>query len=400
MFVLVLTFLLLRVWRGIRVRIQASDLAFASHNSLFQAQEKEETVNAWHGLRRPNFQADRHQLNAHKPVYARLPAEKVLNRPDKVTLSQDALAQRTKTKSLSNPASQQASSVDDSPLQTLDSKTDLLKQMVEMLTGRKIDVLNVSEMDIESEQSSQVTQSESLVETTLTGRRGLKGSSQEYQFHESVYEKQTLDIEAKGTIITADGQKFDFDLDLEMSREYSSETDIQIASSKLSHKQPLLFNYGGQASELSDFVFDFHLDLEVENKLPGLGRGYLVLDKNHDGKLDNENSLFSEGSPQSSISSLGDDESQTLDSLQILSYDFKLNFQMQSLSSIKIGALYNKVMESPFVPKQGVKPVSEDQMMLDENPRIADPLANKSIPSNVLPAQLPQAPKPLAQGLI
>ena len=98
-----------------------------------------------------------------------------------------------------------------------------------------------------------------------------------------------------GTVKTADGREINFNVNVGMSREfqqyYSEELDL--ASFKMC--DPLVINLDTDVAELADQNFYFDIDADGEQdeiaQLSG-GSGYLALDKNSDGTINDGNELF------------------------------------------------------------------------------------------------------------
>ena len=94
---------------------------------------------------------------------------------------------------------------------------------------------------------------------------------------------------------TADGREISFALDLEMSREFMEYSAVDVRMGDPALTDPLVINYGGNAAELSDTRFAFDLDMDgVDDNMPGLrgGSGYLALDLNEDGIINDGHELF------------------------------------------------------------------------------------------------------------
>lgn len=109
-------------------------------------------------------------------------------------------------------------------------------------------------------------------------------------------EKEEVAFSSAGKVTTADGREITFSLDVGMSREFSEyykkEYDIvqfqQVCD-------PLVINFDGNVAELSDRKFFFDIDADGkkdEVSLLGSGSGYLALDKNQDGIINDGNELF------------------------------------------------------------------------------------------------------------
>lgn len=109
-------------------------------------------------------------------------------------------------------------------------------------------------------------------------------------------EKEEVAFSSTGKVTTADGREITFSLDVGMSREfceyYKEEYDIvqfqQVCD-------PLVINFDRDVASLSDQKFFFDIDADgAKDKISMLcsGSGYLALDKNNDGKINDGNELF------------------------------------------------------------------------------------------------------------
>lgn len=96
-----------------------------------------------------------------------------------------------------------------------------------------------------------------------------------------------------GTAVTADGRTIDFGITLEMSRSF--EAAYEIVGKEEIFTDPLVINLDTQAASLDDVSFYFDLDCdgtEEEISTLGQGSGFLALDKNGDGKINDGSELF------------------------------------------------------------------------------------------------------------
>ncbi len=116
-------------------------------------------------------------------------------------------------------------------------------------------------------------------------------TTESYYFEES--EQTTFDT--TGVVKTADGREISFNLSLEMSRSFASYYESVYKEKAVTFCDPLVINLDGNIAELSDQKFYFDLDAdgvdEYVSKL-GQGSGYLALDKNSDGIINNGSELF------------------------------------------------------------------------------------------------------------
>ncbi len=111
----------------------------------------------------------------------------------------------------------------------------------------------------------------------------------------SYYEEEYTSFSAQGKACTEDGREIDFDISLEMSRSFALYTQTQIPMVPSALFDPLVVNIGNGAAELSEQKFKFDLDMdgtEEEISMPTGGSGFLALDKNGDGVINDGSELF------------------------------------------------------------------------------------------------------------
>ena len=96
-----------------------------------------------------------------------------------------------------------------------------------------------------------------------------------------------------GTVVTSDGRTLNFNISVELSRRVE-ETLVSVSQESI-YTDPLVINLDTDAAELSDvtFYFDINNDgLEEEIHELGSGSGFLALDKNGDGEINDGGELF------------------------------------------------------------------------------------------------------------
>lgn len=106
-------------------------------------------------------------------------------------------------------------------------------------------------------------------------------------------EMESTSFSTAGTVKTADGRELSFQVDVGMSRSFSQY--ISRESKITAMCDPLVINLGGNVAEVSDQKFFFDLDADGEEE--AISRlcedsGYLALDLNGDGKINNGSELF------------------------------------------------------------------------------------------------------------
>lgn len=182
----------------------------------------------------------------------------------------------------------------------VDPELSLVRRMIEMLTGEKIRVFDARALE-------GARQSVALDAAALEqGRKGPvpvpedrpAGYGIEYDAHTVHEEFEQTDFSARGRVVTAEGKTFDFSLDLRMTRHYSDETRVSYREGDAVRKDPLVINFGGTAAQLSraanqTFRFDLDRDGNAEDlPLFASGSGYLALDLNRSGTIDDAGELF------------------------------------------------------------------------------------------------------------
>lgn len=132
------------------------------------------------------------------------------------------------------------------------------------------------------------------------GESGLSSSwgfeNLHYETETYYMQEQSASFQTQGQVVTADGRTIDFNLNVRMSSRfeayYKESFDIQKAVNLC---DPLVINLDSSPATVSDQTFYFDLDGDgVEEDIHKLnsGSGYLALDKNNDGKINDGNELF------------------------------------------------------------------------------------------------------------
>ncbi len=229
----------------------------------------------------------------------------------------------------------------------------LLKSLVERLTGRKFDLVNP------------VPDSEPVVETgdgAVQMEEGSAGYGLIYDNHESHYEYESMDFQANGIIKTEDGMEIDFSVSLSMSREFYSEQNIQVRAGD-ALKDPLVINFSGTGSQLGQRNFHFDIDADGTREQIAFvdpGSGFLALDKNENGEIDDGNELFGtrtgNGFQELALYDTDgndwiDENDAIYDKLRIWSRGPDGTTSLVALGKAGVGAIYLGSIASPFSMK-------------------------------------------------
>jgi hypothetical protein len=167
----------------------------------------------------------------------------------------------------------------------------LLRDMLERMFGIRLDVFDASEMQTKPAAGADRQEAPSVEATDNNRRFGL-----EYEYHARRTETETTRFAVAGSVLTADGAEIRFALSFEMSRSYSEEIDLSVRlGSAARKKDPLVLNFSGPAAQLSDrrFAIDLDGDGQAEQAhFLGQGSGFLVFDRDGNGRVDGAGELF------------------------------------------------------------------------------------------------------------
>ena len=139
----------------------------------------------------------------------------------------------------------------------------MIRQMVEMLTGRKITLLSLQDLQGDVQTSASAT-----VAATQTTQAQSAGAGLTYAYRQILTETQQATFSAEGKVRTADGQEISFKLDLSMSSSWRQETDVSVQTGAAQRKDPLVLNFAGNAAQLTDRQFSFDLNYLNYTKQP------------------------------------------------------------------------------------------------------------------------------------
>ena len=237
-----------------------------------------------------------------------------------------------------------------------DPRTRLIKQLVEAMTGKKIRLLGAEDIHPGEAHTNRYNTPAAERKSERTGF-GLA-----YDYSETYRETESLAFSASGSIRTADGEEIQFDLSLQMQRSYTEENAVSIRAGDAALVDPLVINFSGSATELTDqrFSFDLNADGETEEIAFVKGSGFLALDRNQDSKINNGSELFGPGTGNgfSELQTLDDDGNGWIDEndaayeqLRIWTKDSEGNDVLSGLKESNVGALFLESVNSPYSMK-------------------------------------------------
>lgn len=234
------------------------------------------------------------------------------------------------------------------------SVEDQFKQLREQLINLLIRLLFPDKKELFAD--------ENTVEGTTAGYLDLTGKasgrlsenivhlSYESSYYYEEYEETTF--EAKGIVNCKDGRSFDFNIDISMSRSFAEYYAEEIDFLEVSFTDPLVINFDGNLTGVSDQTFYFDIDSDgVEDEISKLvsGCGFLGLDLNEDGIINDGSELFGTKSGNgfkdlavydTDRDGFIDEDDEIFDKLRIWTVDEDGNSHLYSLKDKNIGAIY------------------------------------------------------------
>lgn len=222
----------------------------------------------------------------------------------------------------------------------------LLKLLVEHFTHRAVEIFRPAEAVQESSEVSDIPDA-----SPTSGNDERVGWGLRYDYYESHYESESTSFSATAKVLTADGRELDIALELNMSREFYSSTSVQLRAGD-ALKDPLVVNFAAPAAALTQDRFSFDIDadgLDDQVAFVGSGSGFLALDKNSNGVVDNGRELFGalSGNGFADLAKYDQDGNGWIDEndniyehLRIWSRDADGNDHLVALSSKDVGAIY------------------------------------------------------------
>ena len=234
-----------------------------------------------------------------------------------------------------------------------DPRTLLIKQLIEAMAGRKIRLLSAT--DIHPGNARRHRYDIPAVERQSEGA----GFSLVYDYRETYEETEALSFKASGIIHTADGEAIQFDLSLQMQRSYTEESSASIRAGDAALVDPLVIKFSGSSTELTNqrFSFDLNTDGEQEEIAFIKGGGFLALDRNQDGQINNGSELFGPGTGNgfTELKTLDGDDNGWIDEndaiyeqLRIWTKDNEGSDRLSSLKESNVGALFLGSVNAPY----------------------------------------------------
>lgn len=292
---------------------------------------------------------------------------------------QAALADRinfSHTARKSQPRRAIAEPVDEKDLASVDLNIRILREMIQRLTGKIMEIR--LPQDAAPAGGASVPSEDGPRQTDAPGQE----SGLVYDYYESHYEYESTSFAAEGVITTADGMQVDFNVRLNMSREFMQEQRVSLGAGE-SLKDPLAMNFSGKAADLTQTSFAFDIDMDGKADQIAFtdpGSGFLALDANEDGLINDGSELFGPrtGDGFAELTAYDDDGNGWIDEndsiftqLRIWMKNSEGDDQLFALGEKGIGAIYLNHISTPFSIKNSdndlLGQVRDTGLFLNEN---------------------------------
>ncbi len=325
------------------MKISDSTVIMSSQTTTIESNIKEEKLKMWVG-NNPN------SSNASTNV----------SDQDIINISKESLAKQAKqlmgTNSLSN-----VNKKDDVIFEISDKdkqKLIAIQKMIEALTGKKIKFYVLDKVTVQKNTIEPLAIKENDINSN-NNQQQLKGWGIEYDYFESHYESQVMNFNSQGIVKTSDGREIDFSLSLNLSHEFASSQNISIRAGD-ALVDPLVINYESVNPRLTEEKYSFDLDCDGKQDQISFvlkGSGFLALDKNNDGVINDGSELFGtqtnngfkELSAYDSDGNNWIDENDSIyDKLRIWTKDENGNDKLFAIGEKGIGAIYLGNIDTSF----------------------------------------------------
>lgn len=231
------------------------------------------------------------------------------------------------------------------------NKIRLLEEFLSRLTGKRVKFKITDSIKLDDDTSECVDKIKNMQMGRTSSNSGRKGWGLEYNFSNTTLESQKMNFNTKGIIKTLDGRTIDISVELNMSREFISHTSLNIKAGD-ALIDPLIINYSGNTPSLTKKIYSFDINMDgglEQISFPTEGSGFLALDSNNDGVINDGKELFgpSSGSGFDELKKYDSDGNNWIDEndsifnrLQIWTKDESGNDKLFALGQAGIGAVF------------------------------------------------------------
>lgn len=322
------------------MKIDSSAVQMASVHTATEKNTRKETLRAWIGERRPNFEGNGQTQSARNL--------------DRVSLSPQAA-----------PSSQAVDAASTMGSPDDDVKMQILIKLLERLTGKKIKFASASDFQLDEASQQRLMDTQRIAQQAGSngGQATQAGWGVEYDATETHAESESTRFAAEGVVRTQDGKEIHISVDLAMSRQFTETSNISLRAGDAKMKDPLVINFNGNAAQLTQTKFSFDIDADgAKEQISSLapGSGFLALDKNGDGKVNDGSELFGtkSGNGFADLAAYDQDHNNWIDEndaiynqLRVWSKDAEGKDRLVALGQAGVGAIFLGDISTAFALK-------------------------------------------------
>jgi len=176
-------------------------------------------------------------------------------------------------------------------------KLGILKLLLEKLTGLKIKVFSSRELKARfqeiQDQAGQAPQQPPKRADSQAQGGGDFALAYDYNF--SHIETENTQVQMQALVQTSDGKTINVGVQLNLSRQLVQHQEIHLRAGDQKLLDPLVVNFNGSSAELTQRQFQFDLNADGQTDQIAFlkpGSGFLALDKNRDGVINDGRELF------------------------------------------------------------------------------------------------------------
>lgn len=250
-----------------------------------------------------------------------------------------------------------------------DMKLKILRKILASLRGEKVpkedmkelksnDTLDLrtamfrSQSEVSFSMNTSASMAVGTTESGTTWQRVTATSGFSSEFESTTFASQ-------GVVQTQDGRSIGFNIEVSMSREFTTEFNI-LETENYIKTDPLMINLDTNIGSVSDQKFYFDLDTdgkEEQISFAGQGSGLLALDKNGDGTINDGSELFGTKSGDGFKDLAGydndgngwiDENDSVFSRLKVWTKDAEGNDYLIDLKEADVGAIYLRNTDTQF----------------------------------------------------
>ncbi len=234
----------------------------------------------------------------------------------------------------------------------------LIEKFVQALTGKKFKI-HIAQLPSPQTETAQ-TSGDTNVQPQSQPQSDVAIS---FDYKKEHSETEQENFGAAGSVTTSDGKTINFVVDSQLSREYTTDTEVHLTNGK--PVDPLVVNIDGSPTSFQDNKASFDLNSDgAQESIPFVapGSGFLVVDKNGDGIVNDGSELVgaATGNAYQELKGYDSDNNGWIDegdpifnSLKVWSKTGDNQDKVQTLTDAGIGAISVGHVATPYTFKDG-----------------------------------------------